>query len=236
MNLVIALDGPSGSGKSTVSIRLASHFNIPCLDTGAMYRSVALKALQKKIQLDSEIEIGKIAENLEFRFKLSADRASVEIEVAEGGEAYQKLGKEIRTPEVSLAASAIARLGNVREVLVEKQRKIGNQEGAVVEGRDAGTVIFPKASIKFFVTASAEERAKRRYQELKDKLGDQAQKYEDVLKEMIQRDKQDRERDIAPLKPAPDAIVVDTTGLDLEKVVQRLIETVNECLKLSASH
>lgn len=220
--MIITLDGPSGSGKSTASLRLAKHFKIPCLDTGAMYRTVALKALEGKTSFADEEAIAEIAENLEFDFHFEGYENAVRYRYRSSN--WVKVGKEIRTPEVSMAASQVARLPKVRSVLVRKQQEIGLKKGAVVEGRDAGTVIFPKAVIKFFMTASVEERAKRRHSELVEALGAKAQSYEDVLKEMIARDEQDEKRAISPSKPAKDAVLVDTSGKDLDAVVQHLIE------------
>jgi len=222
--LIITLDGPSGSGKSTASLQIAKHFGIPCLDTGAMYRTVALTCLNRKLSLENEAEVCLAAESLRFRFSFEGDQAVAE--VSENGQRFRRLGKEIRAPEVSLAASKIAKLPKMREILVSQQREIGRKDGGVIEGRDAGTVIFPKAPIKFFMTASVEERAKRRYQELLEKLGPETQSYDAVLKEMIERDRQDEQRSASPLKPAADAILLDTTGMEFSQVVSFIVEKV----------
>ncbi|MBN8555807.1 MAG: (d)CMP kinase [Deltaproteobacteria bacterium] len=227
--ILITLDGPSGSGKSTASVKLAYHFQLPCLDTGAMYRFVGLRALEKKIPLSNEDDISKLAAQCDFQFRFEGEEPIVEAK--ELGEKFQKLGKEIRSPEVSLAASAIAKLKKVREVLVKKQQEIGEKEGGVIEGRDAGTTIFPQAGLKFFMTADVVERAKRRYAELKEKLGTNVQAFDEVLKEMVVRDKQDEERAFSPLKPADDAIIYDTSGKNFDEVVQFLIQTVRSRLK-----
>ncbi|MDB5037309.1 MAG: (d)CMP kinase [Bacteriovoracaceae bacterium] len=230
--LIITLDGPSGSGKSTASVRLAKYFKIPCLDTGAMYRTVAYKATEANIPLDDSPALSKLASKLTFKFGFDGD--SRWVEVLDNG-SNMRMGKEIRTPEVSLAASKIAKLPKVREVLVRKQQEIGRKDGAVVEGRDAGTVIFPHATIKFFVTASAEERAKRRHKELVDSYGIKAQDYGEVLKEILLRDRQDEEREASPSKPADDALIIDTSNLDFEKVVQFLKEKVESRLQTRAA-
>jgi cytidylate kinase len=222
--LIITLDGPSGSGKSTASVKLAYHLHLPCLDTGAMYRFVGYQAIQKNIPLDDEKKLSELAATCNFRFSFHGEEPVVEASV--DSTPLQKLGKEIRTPEVSLAASGIAKLKKVREVLVKKQQEIGRKEGGVIEGRDAGTSIFPNAPIKFFMTADVKERAKRRFAELQEKLGPQAQAFDDVLREMTARDRQDEERAFSPLKPADDAYIYDTTGKDLKEVVQFLIDTV----------
>jgi cytidylate kinase len=231
--LIITLDGPSGSGKSTASVRLARHFNIPCLDTGAMYRAVALNALQTKTDVDDEARVSNLAENLNFYFGFEGEKRWAEVE--DHG-VRRRLGSEIRTPEVSLAASRVAKLAKVRKILVRKQQEIGQTAGAVVEGRDAGTVIFPSATIKFFVTASAEERARRRHRELVESYGLQAQSYEEVLKEIQLRDQQDEERAASPLRPADDALILDSTGLDLEGVVRYLIEKVETHTGVRKNH
>lgn len=222
--LIITLDGPSGSGKSTASLELAKHYQVPCLDTGAMYRTVAYRALQRQLSLSDEDSLCRIARAMKFSFGIENNHKWVAVE--EDG-ALTRIGSEIRTPEVSLAASKVAKMPRLRRLLVQKQQEIGKQQGAVVEGRDAGTVIFPKALVKFFVTASAEERAKRRHRELSETYGIGAQTFEDVLREIRDRDQQDEERLVSPSKPADDAILVDTSGLSLEKVVEVLISKVD---------
>lgn len=221
--LIITIDGPAGSGKSTVAKRLALHFRIPCLDTGAMYRCVALQCLHSGIDLNDELAVTAQANPLEFMF--GVDDSGLWTDVIEDGQ-RRRLGAEIRTPEVSMAASSIAKIASLRAVMVEKQQKLGKTEGAVVEGRDAGTVIFPEAPYKFYVTASPEERARRRFLELQGR--DSTQTMEAVLADVIQRDKQDLERTASPLKPAPDAIVIDTTGLSLEAVLLKLMSLIQK--------
>lgn len=222
--LIIALDGPSGSGKSTVSVRLALHFQIPCLDTGAMYRSVALKALQRKIPFTDESKIIELASSLQFQFRFEG--ATAVIECRENDGPWERMGPEIRTPEISMTASHIAKLGAVRKVLVAEQQRIGREHGGVVEGRDAGTVIFPDTPYKFYLTASPEVRAKRRCAELQERLGAQAPDLDEVMREMVLRDKQDSERVESPLKPADNAIVVDTSAMSLEKVFSDLVQRI----------
>jgi cytidylate kinase len=223
--LIITLDGPSGSGKSTISHLIAQHFQVPCLDTGAMYRTVALLCLNRGISLEDESKVLEVAQGIEFRFSYLPSGDSL-IESSIDGKTWSRVGKEIRTPEVSLAASQIAKMREVRAALVAQQQRIGRAQGAVVEGRDAGTVIFPQAPYKFFMTASVEARAQRRYLELKDKLGAEAPSLESVQKEMIQRDEQDSGRAESPLKPADDAQYLDTTGLSLNEVFQNLVTQI----------
>lgn len=222
--LIITLDGPSGSGKSTVSHRLAAHFKVPCLDTGAMYRTVALQCIKEKVNLDDETAVQKVAARFSFRFRRDGSNPVVEASDQKG--AFKVMGKEIRTPDVSMAASRIAKLKAVRKELVSQQQRIGQEVGAVVEGRDAGTVIFPNAPFKFFLTASVEERAKRRHLELTEKLQGQVPPLEEVLKEMIQRDAQDSGRVESPLKPAEDAIMIETSGLSLDEVFNILVHKI----------
>lgn len=224
--LIVTLDGPSGSGKSTIAARLALHFKIPNLDTGAMYRCVALRGLESGVSLSDEASLVELAKRIEFEFGLEGDEPYAAYRM-DGG-AFQKLGREIRTNEVSMAASTIAKLKELRKVLVSRQREIGARVGAIVEGRDAGSVIFPHAPIKFYMTASTEERARRRYEELVSKLGDSAPSFKDVHDEMIKRDLQDSSRVESPLKPAEDAIWVDTTGVSLDQVFQRLVAEVEK--------
>ena len=229
--MIITLDGPSGSGKSTVSHLLARHFNIPCLDTGAMYRSVAWRALENKIDLDNEISLVALTQKLKFKFGFEGETAFVELTDEAGRKT--RLGREIRTPEVSLAASRVAKLKKVRAVLVQQQQEIGMDEGAVVEGRDAGTVIFPKAKYKFYMTASDDERARRRHLELVEKLGSAAPSLADVQREMLQRDHQDSSRVESPLVAAKDADKIDTTGLALEAVVDVIVKKVKKEIRAS---
>lgn len=221
--LIIAIDGPSGSGKSSVAKRLAIHFKLPCLDTGAMYRAVALECIENQISLSDEKKIAEVAKSLDFEFGVTNETLWAEMIHPKKGK--RRLAGEIRTPEVSMGASAIAKWPELRAVLVSKQQVIGAAKGAVVEGRDAGTVIFPKAKFKFFVTAAPEERASRRYQEL-SQISSKAQSYEEVLRDVVQRDKQDAERAVSPLKPAEDATIIDTSGLNLDEVVQSLIKKI----------
>jgi len=227
MSIIITIDGPAGSGKSTVAKRLARELRIPYIDTGAMYRSVAYRALQQSISLDNEEDLLKIAENLSFRFEL--DEQAFRIYVKASSDDQEKLlGPEIRSPEVSMGASQIAQYGKLRACLVAKQQQIGRRNGGVLEGRDAGTVIFPDAPIKFFLTASAEVRAERRYIELKNRMGEETPSFEKVLDDVNLRDQQDQNRQASPLKPAPDAIIVDTSGLDENGVFDILLEKIQK--------
>ena len=216
---IIAIDGPSGAGKSTVSQRVAEKLGYLYLDTGAMYRAAGLKALRLKLDLDDPEAVKTIAPGLDLR--LEAGRQGLRV-LLDG----EEVSEEIRRPEMGMAASKVSRHLAIRERLWELQRKLGEKGGVVAEGRDVGTVVFPRADFKFFVTASAEERAKRRYRELAAKGF--AVEYDSILKEVQARDAQDSGRELAPLKSAPDAVQVDTTNLTLEQTVGKILQIIKE--------
>ena len=219
--IVVAIDGPAGAGKSTVASRLASRIGIPYLDTGAMYRAVGLLALQDGLEppLD-ELAATRVVELM--------DRHRIEVEVANGGTTIlvdgHDVGEDIRSPECSLMASAVSALTEVRKALVPLQRELGLQKGGVMEGRDIGTVVFPDADLKVFLTASVDERARRRHGDLRERDVDTS--LEDVRAQQQQRDLQDTSRAESPLQVARGSVVVDTTGLTLDEVVERLFEEV----------
>ena len=219
--LIIAIDGPAGAGKSTVASRLASRLGIPYLDTGAMYRAVALLALHDGLEppLD-QLASARVVELM--------DRHRIEVEAVNGGTTIlvdgRDVGEEIRSPECSLMASAVSALGEVRKALVPLQRELGLDKGGVMEGRDIGTVVFPDADLKVFLTASVDERARRRYGDLRERVVDTS--LDEVRKQQQQRDLQDTSRAESPLQVARGSVVVDTTGLTLDEVVERLFEEV----------
>ena len=219
--IVVAIDGPAGAGKSTVASRLASRIGIPYLDTGAMYRAVGLLALQDGLEppLD-ELAAARVVELM--------DRHRIEVEPANGGTTILVDGhdvrEDIRSPECSLMASAVSALAEVRKALVPLQRALGLQKGGVMEGRDIGTVVFPDADLKVFLTASVDERARRRHRDLSGREVDTS--LEEVRAQQQQRDLQDTSRAESPLQVAHGSVVVDTTGLTLEEVVERLFEEV----------
>lgn len=209
--LIITLDGPAGSGKSTVAKRLAERLGWTCLDTGAMYRVVAW-ALKREGKEDLQGEpLERFLEGLDFRIEGSGPDQKVWFQGTD-------ITEEIRRPDISMAASQVSQKKEVRKVLAEKQRAWGEKGNLVAEGRDMGTVIFPRAPFKFFLDAEPEVRARRRYQELRGKGAEVT--FEEVLREIDRRDRQDRDRDLAPLHPAADAIIVDTTSLTPEEVVE----------------
>lgn len=220
----IAIDGPSGAGKSTIAKTLAKELNFIYIDTGAMYRTVGLFALNKNIDIPNEPE--KVEECL--------DEINILVKYGEDGTQHMILNGEdvtgkIRTPEVSIAASNVAVLPAVRLKLVDLQRLQAAKSDVIMDGRDVGTYVLPDAEIKIFLTATVEDRAMRRYIELKEK--NVATTYEEVLEDMKFRDKNDSSRAFAPLKAADDAVIVDTTGNTLEQSVEELRNLVLSKIK-----
>ena len=211
--LVIAIDGPAGAGKSTVSRRLAVRLGYCLLDTGAIYRAVALVALRQGISWEDGPACAEIARSLDIDFHFDGEDNKVQV----GGE---DVSLAIRTPEISQGASRVSALPEVRAALLDLQRRLGAQGGVVAEGRDIGTVVFPGADVKFFLTASPQVRARRRTDELRalGKTVDEAA----PLKEIIERDERDSTRAAAPLKQAEDAVLVDSSGVAADEVVSRM--------------
>lgn len=212
-NIIVAIDGPAGAGKSTVSQIAADKLGFTYIDTGAMYRAVAYKALQQKAEVTDELIIS-VLPDIEITLKFE----NAKTRVFESG---KEITAEIRTPEINKIVSKVAALVPVREKLTELQRKMGQNENVLMDGRDIGTFVFPNADVKIFLTASVEERARRRYEELKAKGFDVDLK--EIEKDIAKRDKLDSEREMAPLKKADDAILLDTTGLSIDEVVERII-------------
>lgn len=202
-NWVVAIDGPSGSGKSTIARLLAAELGYRYVDTGAMYRAVAWKAIHRDVPIGSAPRLTRLASSIRITFRIIKGINHVYVD----GKDVTSL---IRTEQVSFAASAGSKIPGVRRVLQKLQKKLGRR-GAVLEGRDIGTVVFPKAQVKFFLVASPLERARRRYQELKDR-GENVS-LSRIASDIRKRDRNDRNRDIHPLKPAPDSIPIDNTGL-----------------------
>lgn len=223
--LVIAIDGPAGAGKSAAARLLAQRLGLSYVDTGAMYRAVALLALEEGITLPPDEE-GKarlvlLARNLDIRFGGTPTSPRVFL-------GPKDVTAALRREEVSRAASLVSAVGEVREELVRLQRAMG-QRGAVMEGRDIGTVVFPQATVKFFLTARPEIRAQRRRDEL-EKQGESAD-LEAIIAEIRERDLRDSTRPVSPLRPAPDALVVDTSDLTLEEVVGKLYSLTHQRLR-----
>ena len=214
--MIIAIDGPAGAGKSTIAKLIAKMIDCTYINTGAMYRAVAYKLLREKKSIEnlSEEELKAFLALIQIEFK--GDRVFL------NGE---DITDKIRTEEVAKVASAVAKNILVRERLTFLQRELAKKERCVVmEGRDIGTVVFPDADVKIFLTASPEERAKRRYKELVEKGENPS--YEEILKQIIARDKQDSEREIAPLKPTKDYIVIDTTNKTIQEIADNIIQVV----------
>ena len=213
MKLVVAIDGPAGAGKSTVAKLVAQELHLVYIDTGAMYRAVAWKVLhQKKGVTTAAIE--KVAKDIDVRLYYKGGRTRVFVDGKE-------VTDEIRTPEISHIVSKVASLALVREKMVELQRKMAESGSVLMDGRDIGTNVLPNASVKIYLTASIEERAKRRAKELLEK--GHAVSEADVEKEIAARDKADMEREISPLRQADDAVLLDTTGLSIKEVVSRIL-------------
>ena len=209
--LIITIDGPAGSGKSTVAKKIAEKFHLPFLDTGAMYRAVALYCMENAVEPEETEKIESLMSSLSLRFR--AERLFL---------SERDITEEIRLPQVSECVSLYASLSGVRRHLVTLQRQQAQEPGLVAEGRDMGTVVFPQANFKFFLSASPEERAVRRCRELREKDPASHISYEEVLKNILERDFLDTHRKESPLRKAPDALEVDTTSLSIEEVVGKL--------------
>lgn len=217
--LIVAIDGPAGSGKSTVTHLLAKRLGYTHIDTGALYRAVGLKSVEKNIPPENGVELGKLAasSNLEFHWIKGSNHIFLDgVDVS----------SKIRTPEISTLASKISAHPEVRQALLGLQRSLGEQGGVVLEGRDIGTVVFPRADVKFYLTASVDSRARRRMVELEEK--GLYHEFEEVKKQVVERDRGDTERKAAPLRKAPDAIEIDTTEMTIEQVVDTLVKEVRK--------
>lgn len=215
--LIITIDGPAGAGKSTVSKALARRLGYIYLDTGALYRALAYKALKVKISFEDDAGMAELCVNT----KVTLNNIDGQMKVSVDGE---DVGDKIRTEEVGLIASKISKLAIVRQSLLSLQRETGKESGIVAEGRDMGSVVFPSADYKFYLDANVEERIKRRHKELSGK-GNSAE-YQKIKKDMQMRDKQDSEREIAPLKPTKDSIMIDSTGLSVAEVVDKILTLI----------
>ena len=206
---IITIDGPAGAGKSTVAKEIAKRFGFIHLDSGAIYRTIGVVCKEREIDLEDEKAIVELAQTLNIEFK--------EGKVFLNGE---EITEKIRTPEAGFLASKVAQLKEVREVVVRILRSMAKGKKIVIDGRDAGTYIFPEAELKIYLTASPKERAKRRYKELKEKGFEVS--FESVLKEVIERDERDKNRDFAPLTIPEGALIIDTTGKNIEEVIRSI--------------
>ena len=216
-NISIALDGPSGSGKSTVAKALSKELNILYLDTGAMYRATALKTLSLGIDTFDENGVSKFIDDLDLKIQYVDGKQHT---ILDGEDVSEK----IREPHVSMAASNVSSLKCVRLKMVEMQRKIASEMSCVLDGRDIGSYVLPNADFKFYITASVKERTDRRYAELKGKGFDV--NYDELMKEIEQRDYNDSHRDFAPLRQAEDAIYLDTSDMTIDEVVGKVLSYV----------
>jgi cytidylate kinase len=224
---IVAIDGPAGAGKSSASRLLAARLGFALVDTGAIYRTVALAASRQGIAFDDDAGLERLLPALQIRFAPPATPGGSQ-QVLLGGE---DVSQAIRTPPMSLGASAVSARPVVRSGLLDLQRRLAlapENRGAVLEGRDIGTVVFPDADLKVFLTAAERQRAQRRFAELQQK-GDRST-LEEVLEDQRRRDKNDSERAVAPLKPAADARILDSSELDLAGVVEQLAREVEACL------
>lgn len=213
-NIVITVDGPSGAGKGTLCHALAEQLNMDFLDSGAIYRILALAAAKKAVDLADEVKLAELGRHLNVSFEPKDNEIQV---ILEG----ENVGNQIRTAEAGQNASKIAVFPLVREALLQRQRDFKSERGLVADGRDMGTVVFPDAPIKLFLDASAEERAKRRVKQLQEK-GFNAN-FDEILAEIKERDFRDRNRAIAPLIPAEDALVLDSTSLAIQEVIAQAL-------------
>ena len=210
---VVAIDGPAGAGKSSAALALAARLNFVRIDSGALYRAIALEAQRQGTAWSDEPGVTRIAQAVDLRYEVRAGVATLLLDGADCGEA-------LRTPEISQGASQVSRFRAVREALLGIQRALGETGGVVLEGRDIGTVVFPDAEVKVFLTASPEERARRRLSELQQRGIEED--YAQTLHEIRERDERDQTRQVAPLLPADDAITLDATHLSLDDVVDQL--------------
>lgn len=217
--MIIAIDGPSGAGKSTLSRLLATRLNYLHIDTGAMYRTVALAAQRAEIAADNGEALNALCQQLPIHFERTNGVESVWLD-------SEDVSQLIRTPEMSLLTSRISACPQVRAAMLNLQRKMGEQGGVVLEGRDIGSVVFPAADVKFFLRASAEERGRRRYEELKQR--GVAVTLEQTLAEVKQRDAADSQREHAPLIQAEDALVIDSTQMTIEQVLEFMVRVVTQ--------
>ena len=218
--MIIAIDGPAGSGKSTVAKIVAKKLNFRYIDTGSMYRSVAWKSLQKNTALEDKEAVADIAL-----------KTKIELVCSEGGQLVfvddKNITDQLKMEVISRGAAIVAAQPIIREIMTTKQRQLGKQGKVVMDGRDIGTVVFPQADKKFFLDADPKERGRRRFIELKEKKQVSDTDLAIIIEQVIQRDNEDRNRKIAPLKKARDAILIDTTKLSIDQVVKKIITIIN---------
>lgn len=220
MSIAIAIDGPAGAGKSSLSKEVAKELSFIYVDTGALYRTIGLAASRKGLKKEDKAEIISMLNDIDV--KLSFNDEGTQIVLLNG----EDVSSSIRTPEASMFASAVSAIPEVRAFLLDLQRNMAKSDNVIMDGRDIGTVVLPDAKIKIFLTASPEKRAMRRHKENIEKGIDST--YEEVLKDVNQRDYQDSHREIAPLKPAEDSVLVDTSDYDFEGSKELLLKVIKE--------
>lgn len=212
-NILIAVDGPAGAGKSTIAKIIAKQLGINYIDTGAMYRAITYKCLNNNISINNEDEVVELAKNTKIDFKDNNIYLDGNI-----------VNEEIRTVEVSNNVSNVAKIKEVRHLLVDVQREIGKRNSGILDGRDIGSYVFPNADYKFFLVATPQERGSRRFKELTEKGYDVS--LDDIIKDIIKRDEIDSSREFAPLVKADDALEIDTTGKTINEVVEAVISKI----------
>ncbi|WP_444893290.1 (d)CMP kinase [Microbulbifer sp. TRSA001] len=216
---VVTIDGPSGSGKGTIAKLLADRLSFSLLDSGALYRAAALAALNKEVDLSNDKLLTELAKDLDVRFTVSAGQLQVWLEESD-------VTADIRMERVSMAASKVAAIPGVRAALLQRQRDFRQAPGLVADGRDMGTTVFPDAPVKVYLTASAEERANRRFAQLQDK--GVSVSLRDLLEDIRARDAQDMNRKASPLAPAEDAVELDSTGVSIDEVLRKVLDLVQD--------
>ncbi len=222
---VVTIDGPGGSGKGTIALRLARRLEWNFLDSGALYRLVALAAMGRRVEIDEEPKLGRLTRELDVVFLLQGNEL---LTLLDG----QDVSGKLRTEEVSALASRVAAIPVVRAELLERQRAFRQKPGLVADGRDMGTVVFPDAQLKIFLTASARERAQRRYKQLKEK--GESVNLSRLFRDIEKRDERDRTRAISPLRPAADAHVIDSSEMGIEEVFQEIVGLLEKRLVIQS--
>ena len=222
MGFVVAVDGPAGSGKGTITKIVADKMNLVSIDTGAMYRCVALEMINRNVTMDELDKIKVILDEIKIELKRENDTPKVYLN-------GKDVSNKIRTKEVNGLVSQVSHIPVVRQAMVELQREMGNTKDVIMEGRDIGTNVFPNADVKIYLDASAEERANRRFKQNEEQGIDIP--YEEILENIKFRDHNDKTSDVAPLKKAEDAILVDSTNMPINEVVQTIIDIIKEVKK-----
>ncbi len=214
----VAIDGPAGAGKSSIAKAVAKKLGYVYVDTGALYRSLAYYAISNNIKPDDAPNVCRLIDGLDVRLKFTDGQQRVFV-------AGEDVSDKIRTPEVSMGSSAVSAIPEVRRFLFDLQKKIASENNIIMDGRDIGTVVLPDAQLKIFLTASAEERARRRYEEIKNSQENIS--FENILGDIIKRDYNDMNRSVSPLKQADDAILVDSTDMSIESVISHIENLIN---------